>query len=219
MIDIYYLEEDARIAQSVTDFLTQGGCRVYVFVTIDKIKEALSVMRPTLVLMDCHMPNASGIFLCRWIRLNCKGTPVLFVAAHSGLHNANAESEDYVVKPFELDVLLRRIHALMRRTGDITKQSLSCDLISLDHNRRQVRCGAEEVRLSSSEYHLLLYLMQNKGRTVTRKKLLSSIWDVNETDVSNNTLTVTVKRLREKLHRPECLKTVHSVGYRLEDTV
>ncbi len=219
MIDIYYLEEDARIAQSVKEFLTQGGCRVYVFATLDEIKEALNVMRPAVVLVDCHAPNGSGNLLCRWIRMHWRGTPVLFTSARNSLRaDVNAESEDYVVKPFELDVLLGRIRALMRRTGGITKQYLSCDVISLDHNRRQVRCGAEEVRLSSSEYHLLLYLMQNKGKTVTRENMLSSIWDVNETDVSNNTLTVTVKRLREKLHRPDCLKTVRSVGYRLEDT-
>ena len=72
--------------------------------------------------------------------------------------------------------------------------------------------------LSPSEYRLLLHLMQNKGRTVTREPLLSAIWNTNETYVSNNTLSVTVKRLRAKLHQPACLKTVHSVGYRMEDS-
>lgn len=73
MIDIYYLEEDARIAQSVKEFLTQGGCRVYVFATLDEIKEALNVMRPAVVLVDCHAPNGSGNLLCRWIRMHWRG--------------------------------------------------------------------------------------------------------------------------------------------------
>ena len=91
-------------------------------------------------------------------------------------------------------------------------------MISLDRTRMQVCCGTEEVHLSPSEYRLLLHLMQNKGRTVTRETLLSAIWNTNETYVSNNTLSVTVKRLRAKLHQPACLKTVHSVGYRMEDS-
>ena len=77
--------------------------------------------------------------------------------------------------------------------------------------------GNEEIGLSPSEYQLLLYLLQNKGKTVTRRKLLEEIWDSNGNYVNDNTLTVTMKRLREKLHQPACLKTVRSVGYRMEE--
>jgi DNA-binding response OmpR family regulator len=75
----------------------------------------------------------------------------------------------------------------------------------------------EEISLSPSEYQLLLYLLQNKGKTVTRRKLLEEIWDSCGNYVNDNTLTVTMKRLREKLHQPVCLKTVRSVGYRMEE--
>jgi DNA-binding response OmpR family regulator len=77
--------------------------------------------------------------------------------------------------------------------------------------------GTEEIGLSPSEYQLLLYLLQNKGKTVTRRKLLEEIWDSCGNYVNDNTLTVTMKRLREKLHQPVCLKTVRSVGYRMEE--
>lgn len=80
-----------------------------------------------------------------------------------------------------------------------------------------VRCDSEEIRLSSSEYQLLLYLLQNKGRTVTREKLLEQVWDRSGNYVNDNTLTVTMKRLRKKLHQPSCLKTIRSFGYRMED--
>ena len=73
--------------------------------------------------------------------------------------------------------------------------------------------------MSVAEYQLLLYLMQNKGKTVTREKILEQVWDVNGNYVNNNTLTVTMKRLRDKLDQPSCLKTVRSVGYRMEDTI
>ncbi|MDE7287117.1 MAG: winged helix-turn-helix domain-containing protein, partial [Lachnospiraceae bacterium] len=89
--------------------------------------------------------------------------------------------------------------------------------ISIDQKRMLVFQGAEELSLSPLEYQLLLYLMQNKGRTVTRERLLEKIWDSGGNYVNDNTLTVTIKRLREKLRQPENLKTIRSIGYRMED--
>ena len=87
----------------------------------------------------------------------------------------------------------------------------------MDLNKRLVFCDTNEVRLSPAEYEVLLCLMRGKGRIVTREKILEQVWDVNGNYVNDNTLTVTVKRLREKLGQPSCLKTVRSVGYRMED--
>ena len=95
----------------------------------------------------------------------------------------------------------------------------NCDAIRIDQNRYAVFCDSEEVSLSTAEYQLLLYLMQNKGKTVTRDKILERVWDANGSYVNDNTLTVTMKRLRDKLSQPSCLKTVRSVGYRMEDTI
>ena len=103
--------------------------------------------------------------------------------------------------------------------GNVAAQYLSCDGIKIDLNRRTVVCGTEEIDLSVSEYELLLYLLQNKGKTVTREKILEQVWDVNGNYVNDHTLTVTMKRLRDKLHQPSCLKTIRSVGYRMEDTI
>ena len=134
----------------------------------------------------------------------------------SGFKNG---ADDYVVKPFELEILHSRILALLRRTGNVAEQYLSCDGILIDQNRHAVFCHSEEILLSTAEYQLLLYLMKNKGKTVAREKILEQIWDVNGSYVNNNTLTVTMKRLRDKLYQPKCLKTVRSVGYRMEDTI
>ena len=149
--------------------------------------------------------------------------PIIFLTVRgdstdmvSGFQNG---ADDYVVKPFELEVLYFRILALLRRTGNVAKQYLSCDGISIDLNRHTVYSHSKEINLSAAEYQLLLYLMQNKGKTVTREKILEQVWDVKGNYVNNNTLTVTMKRLRDKLCQPACLKTVRSVGYRLEDTI
>lgn len=96
---------------------------------------------------------------------------------------------------------------------------LSCNGIVIDRKRQVVTYRSEEIALSPSEYQLLLYLMQHKGRTVTREQILEQVWDLNGNYVNNNTLTVTVKRIRDKLHHPACLKTVRSVGYRMEDLI
>lgn len=128
-------------------------------------------------------------------------------------------ADDYVVKPFELEVLYSRILALLRRSGNVAERYLSCDGIRIDQNRQTVSYHSEEINVSAIEYQLLLYLIQNKGKTVTREKILEQVWDVNGNYVNNNTLTVTMKRLRDKLYHPACLKTVRSIGYRMEDTI
>ena len=167
------------------------------------------------------MPDGNGNSLCQWIRLHFQELPVIFLTVRgdsrdivSGFQNG---ADDYVVKPFELDVLLSRIRALLKRTGDVSAQYLSCGPISIDQGKMQGFYNGEEISLSPMEYQLLLYLLQNKGKTVTRDSLLNSIWDSRGNFVNDNTLTVTMKRLREKLHWPDCIKTVRSVGYRMEE--
>ena len=223
MIDIYYVEDDSNIAQAVKEYLERKGFRVTLCATLMQARQALQTHVPTLVLLDWNMPDGRGDGLCRWIRNNWKELPVIFLTVRgdaadivSGFQNG---ADDYVVKPFELEVLYSRILALLRRTGNVAERYLSCDEIRIDVNRRSVSCHAEEVNLSAAEYELLLYLMQNKGKTVAREKILEQVWDVNGSFVNDNTLTVTMKRLRDKLYQPACLKTVRSVGYRMEDTI
>jgi len=223
MVEIYYAEDDTGIANIVKEYLEQKTCRVSVYGTFGGVRRALKSHVPTLVLLDWNMPDGRGDELCRWIRSNWKELPIIFLTVRgdsqdivSGFQNG---ADDYVVKPFELDVLHSRIRALLRRTGNMAEQYLSCDGIRMDLNRRTVSCHSEEINLSAAEFELLLYLMKNKGKTVTREKILEQVWDVKGSYVNNNTLTVTMKRLRDKLHQPSCLKTVRSVGYRLEDTI
>lgn len=212
MIDIYYVEEDESISQAVKEFLARDGYRVWVFSTLSGIRQALWNMLPALVLVDWNMPDGNGKLLCQWIRQTWRELPVIFITVRSEAR------EDYIVKPFTLDVLLARIRTMLGKVGDVSQRWLRCDTVSVDQDSRMAFCGAQAVSLSPAEYQLLLYLLRNKGKTVTRKKLLESVWDASGSGVNDNTLTVTMKRLREKLHQPACLKTVRSVGYRMEET-
>ena len=177
-----------------------------------------------MILIDWNLPDGSGITLCEWIRrqfgdavsilfLTVKGeTPEVVKGFQSG-------ADDYLVKPFELEVLYARILAVLRRMGKKDGRELSCDDISLDQEKMTAYLNGKEIVLTSLEYRVLAYLMERKGKTVTRSKLLEEIWDSNGSYVNDNTLTVTIKRLREKFKNPSCIKTVRSFGYRMEDTL
>ena len=207
----------------MAEYLEQKGFRVTLCATLARARAALESHLPTLVLLDWNMPDGHGDRLCRWIRSRWKDLPIIFLTVRSDASDIVSGfrdgADDYVVKPFQLEVLYSRILALLRRTGNVAEQYLSCGGIRIDQNRRTVTCHSEEVLLSAAEYQLLLYLMQHKGKTLTREQILAQVWDANGNYVNNNTLTVTVKRLRDKLGQPVCLKTVRSVGYRMEDTL
>lgn len=223
MIEVYYAEDDENIAQAVKDYLEQQDCRVRILKTIAAAEQMLREHIPDIVLVDWNMPDGRGDNLCRWIRRNLRELPVIFLTVRGDSNDIvsgfQSGADDYVVKPFALEVLHSRILALLRRSGNVAERYLTCDGIRIDRNRHAVSYHSEEISVSAAEYQLLLYLMQNKGKTVTREKILEQVWDVNGNYVNNNTLTVTMKRLRDKLHQPSCLKTVRSIGYRMEDTI
>ena len=223
MMEIYYIEDDETIAVAVKEYLSQKGYVVSLFGTLESGKKALEHHIPSIALIDWNMPDGEGNSLCRWIRSRWKELPVILLTVRDDTRDIISGFEygadDYVTKPFELEILYSRIHALMRRAGNVQSQYLSCSSISMDKNKMAVFCDEEEITVSQTEYQLLQLLMESKGKTVTRERLLAQIWDNNGNYVNDNTLTVTMKRLREKLHHPSCLKTVRSFGYRMEDEI
>ena len=227
MKKLYYAEDDITIARSVQEYLNQQDYTTQIFPTIGQVKQALEKNVPDLLLVDWNMPDGSGDELCRWVRRRWQSLPILFLTVRgdardvvSGFENG---ADDYVTKPFDLEILASRIRALLRRSdmaGQNPKEEecvLHCGQITLDEGKTAVFCGQEEVHLSRTEYGILLILMKNRGGTVTRRQLLEQVWDSEGNFVNDNTLTVTMKRMREKLHNPACLKTIRSFGYRMED--
>lgn len=223
MIDVYYAEDDEVIAQSVKEYLEQQNCKVTVFGTINDIRKALGSHLPSILLLDWNMPDGQGNELCRLVREKWTDLPIIFLTVRGDSHDIIAGfqngTDDYVVKPFELAILYSRMLALLRRAGKPKGTKLFCDNLTLDKEKMAVYYEQEEIHVSQPEYQLLLLLMENKGKTITREQLLEQIWDSNGNYVNDNTLTVTMKRLREKLHNPPCLKTIRSFGYRMEDSV
>lgn len=223
MTRIYYIEDDEEIARSVKEYLEYQDYHVTILSSVAEARKTISAVCPQLVLIDWNMPDGQGDRLCRWIRAQWKDLPIIFLTVRGEAQDIVAGfrdgADDYVVKPFELEVLHSRIMALLRRANRTEDTRLCCDDITLDTEQLSVYCGQEEVMLSRQEYELLLLLMENKGRTVLRRQLLERVWDDSGNYVNDNTLTVTMKRLREKLHDPACIKTIRSFGYRMEDDI
>lgn len=222
-MEVFCVEDDKTIADSVKEYLNRQNCKVAIFETVTAVKKALQSWIPALVLIDWNLPDGEGKDLCLWIRERVVDLPIIILTVRGDSQDVVAGfqsgADDYVVKPFELTVLYSRMLALLRRVQKAEETKLFCDDLVLDKERLTVSRGQKEIVLSQSEYHLLLLLMENKGKTITRTQLLEQIWDNHGHFVNNNTLTVTVKRLREKLCNPTCLKTVRSFGYRMEDTI
>lgn len=225
-MEVYYAEDDKHIARGVRTYLETKGFQVTILESVSASRQALCKKQPSIMLIDWNLPDGSGDLLCSWIRRRFGDSlPVLFLTVKGetedivrGFQNG---ADDYVIKPFELEVLYSRIMAILRRSKSSghNGDGLFCDGIHLDKDKLKVCRGEKEIVLSHMEYQVLLQLMENKGKTVTRQKLLEEIWDVNGNYVNDNTLTVTMKRLREKLGNPPCLKTIRSFGYRMEDTL
>ena len=218
---ILVVDDDQNICELLRLYIEKEGFEVRIANDGRKALEIFEEQNPDLIMLDIMLPELDGWQVCREIRKKSQ-CPIIMLTAKGEVFDKvlglELGADDYVVKPFDLEVLYSRILALLRRSGNVAEQYLSCDEIRIDQNRRVVSYCSEEINVSAAEYQLLLYLMQNKGKTVTREKILQQVWDVNGNYVNNNTLTVTMKRLRDKLHQPSCLKTVRSIGYRMEDT-
>jgi DNA-binding response OmpR family regulator len=221
MMNLYYVEDDRIIALAVQKYLKNKGYNVIIFETVERAKKALLAELPALIIIDWNLPDGNGVHLCKWIRETWSEVPIIFLTVKGDskdvVQGFQAGADDYLVKPFALEVLYARIDAILRRAGKRIENLITCGDISIDKIKLKVFLMQEEIVLSQMEYQLLKLLVENKGCILTRARLLELIWDANGNFVNDNTLTVTMKRLREKLHNPPYLKTVRSFGYRMEE--
>ena len=142
MTELYYIEDDRNIANAVKEYLEQRNFKVTICTALSTARQRLKEHVPTCVLLDWNMPDGHGDGLCRWIRSSWKDLPIIFLTVRgdsadiiSGFQNG---ADDYVVKPFELEILYARILAVLRRTGNVAEQYLVCDAIRIDQNRHTV---------------------------------------------------------------------------------
>lgn len=221
MFNILIIEDDDTIAFGVKSFLSKSNYNVIHGENLKRGKELFKT-DIDLILLDLNLPDGSGFEFCRYVK-EIKDIPIIFLTINDEDSNMikglDMGGDDYITKPFKLSVLQSRISAVLRRSvkQQIQEDILCCKNIKVIKSQSRVYKNNQEVELTVGEYNLLLQLLENKNRTLTRSTLLENLWDVNGEFVNNNTLSVAIKRLREKLEDASFIKTVRGIGYRLED--
>ena len=223
---IWIVEDDAVILEGLTYSLTQEGYQVF---TSGTVRDALVLLEQNtpfdFCLLDVMLPDGTGFEICRAIRARSQ-VPILFLTACSDEVNTvmalEQGADDYIAKPFHLRELLARMKAILRRTQGASGQTPS--LIQVGENQintqtAKVTRGSEEVVLTATEYRLLLVFLNHRGQNLSRQQILDCLWDEAGDFVNDNTLTVYIKRLRQKLGDTEenhLIKTIRGYGYRMD---
>ncbi len=219
MAKILLVEDDADITFAVVMGLERVGHQVCTVGTEAGAKEQYKKEKPELILLDYNLPDGSGDSVCRWIKEQ-GSAPIIFLTVRDEeadvVHGLELGADDYITKPFSLAILISRVTAVLRRTTPEQGTCLHCGAITLDRAATRVTCGGVPAALTAQEYRLLLVLMEHKNQTLTRTQLLEMLWDADGKFVSDNTLTATMRRLREKLGYPDCIQTLRGIGYRIE---
>lgn len=222
MYKLLLVEDDPDLIRTLTAFLHTEGFSVLSANGQQKAALLMEQEAPRLALVDISLAEGNGFGVCRQARE--LGIPVIFLTASgdefSVVAGLDMGADDYIAKPFRPRELVSRIRSVLRRNGCL-KPVLTLGDLSVDIQKGTVAKGSEPIFLSALEYKLFLLLLQNKGQLLTRDRLLEEIWDSGGDFVNDNTLTVYMKRLREKLEEdpknPRYLKTIRGLGYRMEE--
>ena len=215
---IFLLEDDPLIAKGLRFSLESEGFALSVCQTLSQALGAVFAEPYDLALVDLTLPDGNGTQLVKLIKERLPELPVLILTARDDENDVvegfDLGADDYVTKPFGSRALVSRVKNLLRRYQK-DEAVLSAGDVSVDLSAERVYKNGEEIRLSALEYRIFVLLMQNRGSTVPRERILDRIWDLAGNFVNDNTLTVYVKRIREKLGE-NAVVTVKGVGYRVD---
>lgn len=224
-MQIFVLEDDAAIAMGLTYALQQEG---YGTTHCKTVQEALKTIEQeifSLYILDLTLPDGSGYDVCKAIKK--KGDlPVIFLTAYDEEVNVimgfEMGADDYISKPFRVRELMARIKSVLRRyTKETSNGAIRLKDLQIRTAEAKVYRGTTEIPLTALEYRLLLILLNHRGQVLSRTQLLENIWDVAGDFVEDNTLTVYIKRLRNKIEetsgQTEYIKTVRGMGYMIEN--
>lgn len=215
---VLVVEDDKKLARFLAQALTEEG---YVVDACCRGRDALEQAKHityALVVLDWMLPDLDGVTVCRELRSSANKVPILMLTARGEVGERvtglDAGADDYMTKPFELEELLARVRAAIRR-GQSEPQTIRVGTLSLDSIEHIVHVAGSRVDLTPREYSLLALLAKNAGRVVARSEILSQVWETVR-DPGSNVIEVNVKNLREKLGAVgPAIETVRGVGYRM----
>lgn len=224
-MNLFLLEDDYAIATGLCYSLENEG---YSITHASGVKQAIDIISKekfSLYILDLTLPDGSGYDVCKEIKKQ-GDLPVIFLTAYDDEVNVvmgfEFGADDYISKPFRLKELLVRIKSVLRRYNNETADGvIKFKDLTVNTNEAKVYKNGEEIILTAMEYRLLLILLNNRGKVLSRTQLLENIWDVDGDFVEDNTLTVYIKRLRDKIeeepNRPLIIKTVRGLGYMIDN--
>lgn len=224
-MDIFLLEDDDAIAMGLSYSLENEGYTITVAKSVSQALEIINKKNFSMYLLDLTLPDGSGYSVCKRIK-EIGDFPVIFLTAYDDEVNVvmgfELGADDYITKPFRLKELLVRIKSVFRRyNNDSGDGKIKVKDLVVNTNEAKVYKNGNEIVLTAMEYRLLLILLNNRGCVLSRTQLLENIWDVAGDFVEDNTLTVYIKRLRDKIEEnptdPKYIKTIRGLGYIIEN--
>ena len=216
------VEDDPVIAKSVADHLTTWQMQVRCAKDFEKIDEEATDFQPDIIIMDIKLPYYNGFYWCSQIRKNSR-VPIVFLSSADDNMNIvmamNMGGDDFISKPFDLQVLTAKLQAVLRRSygADLTSHTLECGEVCLNLDDTSASVSGKRVELTKNELRILQTLFENKEKIVSRDALMTKLWE-NDEYVDENTLSVNVNRLRKKLATiglEDFIVTKKGIGYRI----
>lgn len=227
---VLMIDDDEVIAQSTAEYFNMFDIKTAYVTSYESAVQFLEEKQVSLLLLDINLGEKSGFELCKKVRENFD-MPILFISARTSdddiLTALNIGGDDYIKKPYTLNVLLAKVKAVLSRyekTAELGKNISDKDIkltdeMILDTNLHKLKSGTKQISLKAMEYKMLLYLLQNKNRVVTKDELLKNVWK--DEFIGEGTLSVHIRHLREKIEadpkNPEIIKTIWGVGYMIEE--
>lgn len=224
MYKILVIEDDIVISAEIMKHLLKWGYQVEAITDFNAVTKQFLHFEPHLVLMDIGLPFYNGYYWCGEIRKLSK-VPIIFVSSASDNMNivmaVNMGGDDFITKPFELEVLAAKVQAILRRTYSFQTQTMELEHrgVILNLSDATLLYQGEKIELTKNEFRILQLLYEHIGSTVSREQIMKTLWD-NECFVDDNTLTVNVTRIRKKLEEVgifELIQTKKGMGYMIGD--
>lgn len=218
MEQLLIVEDDKELNQGLCKALKAGSRQIFSCRDLKTAREQLLCSGASLILLDINLPDGSGLDWLREIKTNTPDVPVILLTANDTdmdiVDGLEKGADDYITKPFSLSVLRARVNTQLRKRGNAPESNLiSIDHFCFDFGNRVFHVGDTTIELSKTEQKLLHLLVENRGQVMSRGQLVDRIWTDGAEYVDENALSVTVKRLRDKLGAKEYIKTVYGIGY------
>ena len=222
MPKILIIEDDEKLREELKIFLNKNGYEATTLTTFDNTIQEILKRKPDLILLDINLPNTDGEYICKEIRKQ-SNMPIIIVTSRDNeldeLLSINNGADHYITKPFNIQILLAKIGSLLRRTNmqEVNDKIDVKDFI-LNTSNNTIEKDGKTIELTKNEYKILKYLVQNRGKIVSREDIMECLWE-SESFIDDNTLTVNITRLRNKLEElelKELLETKRGQGYILK---